>query len=88
MCPVLSFFSETAIFSARYCVGFSSSVAHFFCLIPSVDLTSATDVQKLDDPDRLLLILMWILICFPPGAPTLLARLDLRVTRPYSIRIR
>ena len=66
MCPVLPFLSETAIFSARYCVGFSSvivcSVAHFFCQIPNEDFTSASDIEKHDDHDKFLLILICMLI--------------------------
>ena len=66
MYPVLPFFSESAIFSAHYCVGFSSvivcSVAHFFFQIPNEDFTSASDVEKHDDADRLLLILICMLI--------------------------
>ena len=66
MYSVLPFFSETAIFSAHYCVGFSSvivcSVAHFFCQIPNEDVTSASDIEKHDDHDTFLLILMCMLI--------------------------
>jgi hypothetical protein len=66
MYSVLPFFSESAIFSAHSCLSFSSvivcSVAHFFFQIPNEDFTSASDVEKHDDADTFLLILMCMLI--------------------------